>query len=207
MEYAGGGAACTQPTCGLGVVAQAVHQKKQKIHRYREGVPVRQRKQEKEEGQRKWEVWTFVEVLKVLKMDYHGVVGSGNYLVTFVAQSQFVLIRCLRTLILKAWRPLRVGASSSIDGGSELQILTYPWGMAERSLRLIALAGQGRAETNGSRRAGVLFLGCTPVSVGQKAKVEAWFSSRRGPLRALTVRRRVRLSMMVPAPTSERARF
>ena len=28
MEYAGGGAACTQPTCGLGVVAQAVHQMK-----------------------------------------------------------------------------------------------------------------------------------------------------------------------------------
>ena len=27
-----GGAACTQPTCGLGVVARAVHQKKQKIH-------------------------------------------------------------------------------------------------------------------------------------------------------------------------------
>ena len=37
LEYAGGGAACTQPTCSLGVVVQAVHQKKQKIHRYREG--------------------------------------------------------------------------------------------------------------------------------------------------------------------------
>ena len=66
-----------------------------------------------------------MEVLKVLKMDCHSVVGSGNYWVTFVAQSQFVLIRCLWTLILKAWRPLRVGASSSIDGGSEFQVLTY----------------------------------------------------------------------------------
>ena len=37
LEYAGGGAACTQPTCGLGVVAQAVHQKKQRIHGWREG--------------------------------------------------------------------------------------------------------------------------------------------------------------------------
>ena len=47
---------------------------------------VRQRKQEKEEEQRKCEVWRFVEVLKVLKMDYHSVVGSGtsNYWVTFV---------------------------------------------------------------------------------------------------------------------------
>ena len=47
---------------------------------------VRQRKQEKEEKQRKCEVWRFVEVLKVLKMDYHSVVGSGtsNYWVTFV---------------------------------------------------------------------------------------------------------------------------
>ena len=52
---------------------------------------VRQRKQKKEE-QRKCEVWKFVEVLKVLKMDCHSVVGSGtsNYWVTFVAQSQFV---------------------------------------------------------------------------------------------------------------------
>ena len=64
---------------------------------------VRQRKQKKEEDQRKWEAWKFVEVLKVLKMDYHSVVGSGNYSVTFVAQSQFVLISgCLWTLILKA---------------------------------------------------------------------------------------------------------
>ena len=68
---------------------------------------------EKEE-QRKWEVWKFVEELTVLKMDYHGAVGSGNYWVTFVAQSQFVLIRCLWTLILKAWWPLRVGASSDL---------------------------------------------------------------------------------------------
>ena len=47
---------------------------------------VRQRKQEKEKEQRKCEVWRFVEVLKVLKMDYHSVVGSGtsNYWVTFV---------------------------------------------------------------------------------------------------------------------------
>ena len=43
-----------------------------------------------------------MEVLKVLKMDYHSVVGSGNYWVTFVAHSHFVLIRCLWALILKA---------------------------------------------------------------------------------------------------------
>ena len=119
--------ACTQPTCGLGVVAQAVHQKKQRIHGWRGGGQ-RQRKQKKEEEQRKWEVWKFVEALKVLKMAYHSVVGSGNYWVMFAAQSQFALIRCLWTLILKAWRPLRVGASSSIDGGSAFQVLTYPWG-------------------------------------------------------------------------------
>ena len=41
--------------------------------------------------------------------------------------------------------------------------------MTEQLLRLIALAGQGRAEMNRSRRAGVLFLGCPPVSVGQEA--------------------------------------
>ena len=96
-----------------------------------------------------------------------------------MAQSQFVLIRCLWTLILKAWRPLRVGASSSIDGGSEFLVLTYPWGMTEHSLRLIALAGQGKAETNGSRRAGVLFLGCPPVSIGQEAEVGAWLGEDR----------------------------
>ena len=37
LECAGGGATCTQPTCGLGVVAQAVHQKKQRIQGWREG--------------------------------------------------------------------------------------------------------------------------------------------------------------------------
>ena len=33
-----------------------------------------------------------VLALKMLKVDYHSVVGSGNYWVTIVAQSQFVLI-------------------------------------------------------------------------------------------------------------------
>ena len=51
--------------------------------------------------------------------------------------------------------------------------------MTERLFRLIALAGQGRAETNGSRRAGVLFLGCPPVSVGQEAEVGAWLGEDR----------------------------
>ena len=37
LECTGGGAACTQPTCGLGVVAQALHQKKQRVHGWREG--------------------------------------------------------------------------------------------------------------------------------------------------------------------------
>ena len=43
--------------------------------------------------------------------------------------------------------------------------------MTELSLRLNALEGQGRAETNGSQRAGALFLGCPPVSVGQEVCV------------------------------------
>ena len=87
LEYAGGGAACTQPTCGLGVVAQAVHQRNRG---FTDEGRVETKETKKEEGQRKWEVWKFVGVLKVLKMDYHSVVGSGNYWVTFVAQSQFV---------------------------------------------------------------------------------------------------------------------
>ena len=109
----------------------------------------------------------------------NGVVGSGNYWVTFVARSQFVMIRCLSTLILKEWRPLRLGVSSSIDGGRAFLVPTYSLGITEQSLSLIALAGQGRAETNGSRRAGVLFLGCPPVSVGQEAEVGAWLGDDR----------------------------
>ena len=142
---------------------------------------VRQRKQKKEEEQSKSEVWKFVEVLRVLKMDCHSVVGSGNYWVTFVAQSQFVLIKCLWTLILKAWRPLREGASCSIDGGSEFQVLTYPWGN-DRAIVAFERTGRSREsrnETNGSRRAGALFLGCPPVSVGQEAEVGAWLGEDR----------------------------
>ena len=68
--------------------------------------------------------------------------------------------------------------------------------MTEQSLHLIALAGQRRAETNGSRRAGVLFLGCPPVSVGQEAEVGAWLGGdcsaayTEGIGHALTIRRR-----------------
>ena len=51
--------------------------------------------------------------------------------------------------------------------------------MIKQSLCLIALAGQGRAETNGSWRAGVLFLGCPPVLVGQEAWVGAWLGEDR----------------------------
>ena len=51
--------------------------------------------------------------------------------------------------------------------------------MTEQLLRLIALAGQGRAEMNGSQRAGVLFLDCPPVSVGQEAEVGAWLGEGR----------------------------
>ena len=36
---------------------------------------MRQRKQKKEEEQRKWEVCKFVEVLKVIKMEYRSEVG------------------------------------------------------------------------------------------------------------------------------------
>ena len=86
-----------------------------------------------------------MEVLKVLKVDYHSVVGSGDYWVTFVAQSQFVLIRYLWTLILKAWRPLRVGASSSIDGGSAFQVLTYPRG---NDRAIVAFDRTGRSREN-----------------------------------------------------------
>ena len=74
-------------------------------------------------------------------------VGRGNYWVTFVAQSQFVLIRCLWTLILKAWRPLRVGASSSIDGGSAFQVLTYPWGN-DRAIVAFDRIGRSRESQN-----------------------------------------------------------
>ena len=88
-----------------------------------------------------------MKVLKVLKVDYHSVVESGNYWVTFVAQSQFVLIRCLWTLILKAWRPLRVGASSSIDGGSAFQVLTYPWGN-DRAIVAFDCTGRSRESRN-----------------------------------------------------------
>ena len=62
----GGGAACTQPTYGLGVVAQAVHQKKQNIHRQREG-ETKEAKETEEEEKRKGEVWKFVNVLNLLK--------------------------------------------------------------------------------------------------------------------------------------------
>ena len=173
---------------------------------------VRQRKQKKEEEQSKSEVWKFVEVLKVLKMDCHSVVGSGNYWVTFVAQSQFVLIRCLWTLILKAWRPLRVGASSSIDGGSEFQVLTYPWGN-DRAIVAFERTGRSRESRNEwLSESWCLVLG---LSTGVSwAGSRGWSVVRRGPLsslyrrhRALTVRRRARLSMMVPAPMSDRARF
>ena len=77
MECAGGGAACTQPTCGLGVVAQAVHQKNRGFtDEGRVETKETKKKEEEEEEQRKWEVWKFVEVLKVLKVDYHSVVGT-----------------------------------------------------------------------------------------------------------------------------------
>ena len=49
--------------------------------------------------------------------------------------------------------------------------------MTEQLLRLIALPGS--TEMNGSRRAGVLFLGCPPVSVGQEAEVGAWLGEGR----------------------------
>ena len=90
MECAGGGAACTQPTCDLGPAS--LHKQCTKRNRgfMDEGrEETRQRKQKKGEEQKKWEVWKFVEVLKVVKVDYHSVVGSGNYWVAFVAQSQF----------------------------------------------------------------------------------------------------------------------
>ena len=50
LEYACGGAACTQPTCGLGVAAQAVHQKKQRIHGWREGRDKGNKRKKKNRG-------------------------------------------------------------------------------------------------------------------------------------------------------------
>ena len=82
-----------------------------------------------------------------VKNGHHSVVGNDNYWVTFVAQSQFVLIRCLWTLILKAWRPLRVGASSSIDDGSAFQVLTYQWGN-DRAIVAFDRTGRSREGQN-----------------------------------------------------------
>ena len=75
------------PAVSRPVVSASLHKQCTKRNRrFTDEGRVRQRKQEKEEEQRKCEVWRFVEVLKVLKMDYHSVVGSGtsNYWVTFV---------------------------------------------------------------------------------------------------------------------------
>ena len=140
---------------------------------------MRQRKQKKEEEQSKSEVWKFAEVLKVLKMDCHSVVGSGNYWVTFVAQSQFVLIRCLWTLILKAWRPLRVGASSSIDGGSEFQVLTYPWGN-DRAIVAFERTGRSRESRNEwLSESWCLVLGLSTGVSWAEAEVGAWLGEDR----------------------------
>ena len=46
--------------------------------------------------------------------------------------------------------------------------------MTEQLLHLIALAGEGKGEMNGPRRAFGLFLGCPPVSVEQEAEIGAW---------------------------------
>ena len=154
-----------------------------------------------------------MEALKLLKMDYHSVIGSGNYLVTFVAQSQFVLIRCLWTLILKAWRPLReLRVSSSIDSGSEFQVLTYPWGN-DRAIVAFDLTGRSRESRNEwLSESWCLVLG---LSTGVSwAGSRGWSAVKRGPLsslyrrhRALTVRPRARLSIMVPPLIRDRARF
>ena len=50
LECAGCGSACTQPTCGLGAVAQAVHQKKQRVHGWREGRDKGSKRKEKNRG-------------------------------------------------------------------------------------------------------------------------------------------------------------
>ena len=130
-------------------------------------------------------------------------VGNGNYWVTFVAQSQFILIRCLWTLILKAWRPLRVEASSSIDGGSAFQVLTYPW-VNDRAIVAFDRTGRSRESRNEwLSESWCLVLG---LSTGVSwAGSRGWSMVRRGPLsslykrhRAPTARRRARLSMMFP---------
>ena len=146
------------------------------------------------------------------KGGYHSVVGSGNYWGTFVAQSQFVLIRCLWTLILKAWRPLKVGASSSIDGGSAFQVLTYPWG---NDRAIVAFDRSGRSKESRNEWLSESWCLVLGLSTGVSwAGSRGWSVVRRGPLsslykrhRVLTVRRIARLSMMVPSPIRDRARF
>ena len=129
-----------------------------------------------------------------------------------MAQSQFVLIRFLWTLILKVWRPLRVGTSSSFDDGSEFQVLTYLWG---NDRGIVAFDCTGRSRESRKELLSESWCLVPGLSTGVSwVGSSAWSVVRRGLLsslnrrhRALTVRRRARLSMMVPAPISDRVRF
>ena len=125
--------------------------------------------------------------------------------------SQFVLNRCLWTLNLKAWRPLRVGASSSIDGGSAFQVLTCPWGNDRAT---VAFDRTGRSRENRNEwlseswclvlrlSTGVSWVGSRGWSVVRRRLLSSLYKRHR----ALTVLRRARLTMMVPSPISDRAR-
>ena len=94
-----------------------------------------------------------------------------------MAQSQCVLIRCLYTLILKAWRPLRGGASSIFNCRSEFKVLTYQWGN-DRAIVTFDRTGRSKESRNkwlSNSWCLVLGLGLsTGVSwAGQEAEVGA----------------------------------
>ena len=72
LEYAGGGAACTQPTYCFGVVAQAVHQKETEDKGKGETKETKERRGTEEVGG--LEICGSAESVK-----NHSVVGSGNY--------------------------------------------------------------------------------------------------------------------------------
>ena len=81
------------PALSRPVVSASFHKQCTKRNRgFTDEGRVETKETKKENEQRKWDVWKFVEVLRVLKMDYHSVVGSGKYWVTFVAQASLSLI-------------------------------------------------------------------------------------------------------------------
>ena len=81
-----------------------------------------------------------MEVLKVLKVDYHSVVGSGNYWVTFVAQSQF-FFKKLDFLISIGLHVLR---DFRLDGIQQHVLRNASFTVHTISSKLSSISAQGR---------------------------------------------------------------